>query len=245
MALRNNGYHIEQEVADGWLAADATAAPGRCFVAFTDAGNTLALVATSLSHVAQAFADEGGNAYPNSSLPIGAVAAFVTQASALPGTVRRLFELSRSLPTAPLDRFETAIQSLSQTETTRLVAQRIGQDIFRGALMDLWENRCAVTALDQAELLRASHMKPWADCANDAERLNPYNGLLLVAHWDAAFDRGLVTFDDDGTVSLSNRLSPGARQVLLIGPSPPPCIANLRSAHLPFLAYHRQHVWNP
>jgi putative restriction endonuclease len=42
-------------------------------------------------------------------------------------------------------------------------------------------------------------MKPWADCASDAERLDPFNGLLLAVHWDAVFDCGLVTFADDGT----------------------------------------------
>ena len=77
-------------------------------------------------------------------------------------------------------------------------------------------------------------MKPWADCLNNSDRLNPYNGLLLAAHWDAAFDSGLVTFEDGGEPRLSERLSDGARR-LLPNPSSPPRIDRLRADHLPFL----------
>jgi len=60
-------------------------------------------------------------------------------------------------------------------------------------LLDLWEGRCAVTGLAVPELLRASHIKPWADCETDAERLDVYNGFLLAPHLDAAFDLGFIT----------------------------------------------------
>jgi predicted restriction endonuclease len=78
------------------------------------------------------------------------------------------------------------------------VVQRVGQDVFRKALMDYGDGRCAVTGLSDPALLRASHIVRWADCASDAERLDVHNGLLLSALWDAAFDAHLVTFDDDG-----------------------------------------------
>ena len=45
-------------------------------------------------------------------------------------------------------------------------------------------------------LLLASHIIPWTACETDAERLNPDNGLILSALWDAAFDKGLVSFTD-------------------------------------------------
>ena len=44
----------------------------------------------------------------------------------------------------------------------------------------------------------ASHAKPWAECANDAERLDVFNGFLLVANLNALFDRFLISFDDTG-----------------------------------------------
>lgn len=63
-------------------------------------------------------------------------------------------------------------------------------------------------------LLRASHIIPWKDCPDDAERLNVHNGLLLSALWDAAFDKGLVTFDDGGSPLFSPALSQRARNKL-------------------------------
>jgi putative restriction endonuclease len=244
-ALRISGYHNECVVQGEWVAADATFAPGRCFLAYSQVGAGQVIVATSLHHVARAFAEEGHVVHSEVALPTGAVGAFLIEVPDLHAAVRRLFELSRSLPTAPLDRFHEKARALPMTtEVERLVVQRIGQDIFRGALMGFWSGRCAVTGLDQPELLRASHMKPWADCASDAERLDPFNGLLLAVHWDAAFDCGLVTFADDGAVQLSGKLSERARSLLLRAPSSPPRICGLRARHMPFLQHHRARIWS-
>lgn len=128
------------------------------------------------------------------------------------------------------------------TEAERFIVQRIGQDVFREMLIRLWSGRCVITGLDQPELLRASHLKPWAECATDAERLDPYNGLLLSVHWDAAFDSGLVTLEDDGTLLFSDRLTSRARQ-LLLRDAQMPIRVNLHAAHLPYLRHQREHVW--
>ncbi len=69
-------------------------------------------------------------------------------------------------------------------------------------------NRPGIT---DTALLRASHIIPWKDCETDAERLNTHNGLLLSALWDAAFDRGLVSFDDEGQPLYARTLSQLAR----------------------------------
>jgi hypothetical protein len=56
---------------------------------------------------------------------------------------RRVYKLGVSLPDAPLVRFRVQTADLPQTtEAERLVVQRIGQDIFRAALMDYWGARC-------------------------------------------------------------------------------------------------------
>ena len=241
-ALRMNGYHIDCETEAGWLAADATFAPGRCFLSYLQAGEGQVIMATSLAHVAKAFREEGGVPVLEVALPAGAVAAFLTDLSGIHAHVRRIFELSRSLPSAPLDRFQENVRTLpTTTEAERLVVQRIGQGIFREALMDFWSGRCAITGVDQPELLRASHMKPWAACSTDAERLDPYNGLLLAAHWDCAFDCGLVAFDDDGGLLVSDRLLPSAR--LLLRPETATRQFRPAPSHLPYVQYHRLHVW--
>ena len=243
-ALRMNGYHVDCEVENGWVAADATFAPGRCFLTYRQIGEDQVIVATSLAHVAKAFGEDGGIVVREVLLPAGAVMAFSTDLAQVHATVRRFYELSRSLPTAPLDRFLEKTRALpAATEFERLVVQRVGQNVFREALMDFWSGRCAITGLDQPELLRASHMKPWAVCATDAERLDPYNGLLLSVHWDAAFDNGLVTFEDDGTPRLSSRLSPNARALLVPNAHSPSQFPDPKPAHSPYLRYHREHVW--
>ena len=71
----------------------------------------------------------------------------------------------------------------------------------------------------------------------DALRLDVYNGLLLSALWDAAFDTGLVSFADDGSVLSSPELSPAARTVL--GIERAPRLPRLRDDHLTNLAAHR------
>ena len=76
----------------------------------------------------------------------------------------------------------------------RLVLQRVGQDIFRHALMDYSNNTYPLAGIADRALLRASHIVSWADCETDDLRLNVYNGLLLSLLRDAAFDAGLVGF---------------------------------------------------
>ncbi len=76
--------------------------------------------------------------------------------------------------------------------------QRVGQQKFREAMLEYWGGACAVTGVGLSEVLRASHAKPWAECASDAERLDVFNGFLLNANLDALFDRFLVSFDEHG-----------------------------------------------
>lgn len=134
-----------------------------------------------------------------------------------------------------------ALKTKSVTERLALTQARLGQGDFRSALLMRWQQRCAVTGCDVTEMLRASHIRPWAK-ANNAERLNADNGLLLAAHLDALFDRGLISFTDAGAMLLSSRLAPKNNEVWGLGQS-------LRSApteHMrTHLAYHRKQVFKP
>jgi putative restriction endonuclease len=129
------------------------------------------------------------------------------------------------------------------TEALAEVRRRVGQELYREALFDLWGGRCAATGLAIPELLRASHAKPWAH-SSDAERLDAHNGLLLAVHVDALFDRGLVTFNDDGRGRLSHQLSAEAIDILGLS-SNVPHLRFVRPAHQPYLSYHREHVFRP
>lgn len=157
--------------------------------------------------------------------------------------LNRAAKLARSLPNIPEIRFAEAVENelskteITQTEVERLVRQRVGQDIFRQSLMDYWGGACAVTGIAIPELLRASHIKPWAECASDAERLNVFNGFLLCAHLDALFDRHLITFDERGALICADSLAP---QILTkLGIQPYWKLRWITPGHEVFLNEHR------
>ncbi len=90
------------------------------------------------------------------------------------------------------------------TERERSVMARTQQDRYRKSLSALWGDRCAVTGEGFAPLLRASHAKPWAQ-STDAERVDPSNGLLLRADFDALFDGGWISFGFAGECVISEQ----------------------------------------
>lgn len=154
--------------------------------------------------------------------------------------LQRASAVARTMPNRVADQFRQMTQELPRTtEAERLVVQRLGQDLFREALLDYWQGRCCVTGLAIPALLRASHIKPWARCASDEERLDVFNGLLLAPHVDALFDGGWISFSDTGEVLISVSLLPEGRSQL--GVSSRWSIRNLRPAHAKYLRFHRTH----
>ena len=93
-------------------------------------------------------------------------------------------------------------ESLPATERQQLVIARRGQGQFREGVQRR-ETRCRVTHVDRAEHLRASHCKPWRDCDSNAERLDANNGLMLTPSVDHLFDRGFISFENDGRLLVS------------------------------------------
>jgi putative restriction endonuclease len=124
-----------------------------------------------------------------------------------------------------------------RTETEAKRAVRLGQQNFRRDLLEFWDARCALTGLAIPELLRASHIKPWCE-ANSTERLDPNNGLLLAVHIDGLFDRGFISFDESGTILISNRLND--ESLKCFGVMPELRVSNLNFKHHKYLAHHRQ-----
>ncbi|MCE9548569.1 MAG: HNH endonuclease [Planctomycetia bacterium] len=95
----------------------------------------------------------------------------------------------------------------------QLIDARIGQGKFRSDVLEMWENSCCVTDSAQLQAIRASHIKPWKH-STDVERLDPFNGLPLVATLDALFDRRLISFDGDGSMLISDSISSVERSKL-------------------------------
>ncbi|QYZ80408.1 HNH endonuclease [Methanofollis formosanus] len=138
-----------------------------------------------------------------------------------------------------MEEFQRRYRELPETERASLVLSRIGQGVFRSDLKNYWKT-CAVTGCAETELLVASHIKPWRDSDN-FERLDVYNGLLLVPQIDRAFDRGYVSFDDGGKIIISRNLSDGDRKKLGIYPGMR--LRTVEKNHRPYLEYHRQKIF--
>jgi hypothetical protein len=231
-ATWDNGFRLERGVNGGWLHYASTTAPGSVWIAGASLRGPWLLSIDHSSVVAEV------GAMPASPILGPGRATFIFDTlTQLHAALDRVYKLAISLPDAPLLRFRAETAKLPRTtEAERLVIQRIGQNLFRDALMDYWGGRCPLTGISEPALLRASHIVPWSDCT-DEQRLDVHNGLLLSALWDAAFDKGLVSFDDDGTLRVSASLSESARQVL--GVATVSALAGLRDAHRANLAAHR------
>lgn len=89
----------------------------------------------------------------------------------------------------------------SDTEKSALLKARAGQGTFRQKLFDHWGG-CAITGYQDPVMLVASHIKPWR-VSTDDERLDGYNGLLLLPTLDKAFDRGFISFKENGKAMIS------------------------------------------
>ena len=127
-------------------------------------------------------------------------------------------------------------QNIENTEKTSLIQSRIGQGKFRESLVSLWGG-CSVTKCSQLSLLVASHIKPWSKSDNQ-ERLDPYNGFLLLPNLDKAFDLGFISFESSGNILISSKLP----EYKFLGISKDMRI-QIRENNLIYLEYHRSYVF--
>nr|WP_300999967.1 HNH endonuclease signature motif containing protein [Halomonas sp.] len=137
---------------------------------------------------------------------------------------------------AEKDVYETL--DLTDTEKHHLKKARVGQGLFRGRLISLWDG-CCLTGCDHISVLRASHIQPWRDSTNQ-ERLDAFNGLLLLPNLDALFDRGLISFNNKGEIMISKVLSDSARKALRCSVS---MKVDLRAEHTKYMTWHRENVF--
>lgn len=234
-AANEHGYRIFRGEAAGWrfygsatapreIAIGAVAFDGPFFLSVEHQGVTKDV---TFPHAAPPALGHGG-AY-----------AFETRDDFF-NAVKEVYRKSISLPTHPLEVFSEKTATLGDTEGERTQRVRIGQHIFRESLMDYWNGTCPMTGVTNPELLRASHIIPWAKCESDDERLNVYNGLLLSSLWDAAFDAGLLTFNDDGDPIVSPHMTTAARQALSVDSA---VSIPLHDEHLERLSWHRANIF--
>ncbi len=132
-----------------------------------------------------------------------------------------------------------ARKKIDSTIKAALVNSRVGQGKFRSEVFELWDNCCAVTGSVTIDAIRASHIKPWRHSTTE-ERLNPNNGLPLVASFDALFDAGLISFASSGVMIVSSVLSESERKIFGLNSQSLTKAAPQKTAL--YLAYHRDCV---
>lgn len=98
---------------------------------------------------------------------------------------------------------QTAIhEPLPRYGTPQLVQPRLGQGIFRVAVMEAYARSCAITHEHSLPVLEASHIKPYAqDGPSEVS-----NGILLRADLHRLFDQGYLTITPEMKVEISPRL---------------------------------------
>lgn len=140
------------------------------------------------------------------------------------------------------DDIQDLLQDRTVAETVRqqLVKARVGQGLFRSNVLR-YENACRVTGVNDPDLLIASHIKPWKVSDNE-ERLAGANGLMLAPHVDRLFDKGYISFANDGSLLVSKKLSESVLKAWSI--TVPVITKRLSPAQQVFMQYHRDHVFS-
>ncbi|WP_145148504.1 HNH endonuclease [Paenibacillus xylanexedens] len=125
-----------------------------------------------------------------------------------------------------------------ETVREQVVKNRIGQGIFKQRLRAL-EEKCKLCGIDNPNLLRASHTKPWS-VSDNKERLDQYNGFLLCPAHDILFDKGLISFRDDGFILVSPLLEAHNKILMNVHEE---MKVNLLEGHKVYLEYHRERIF--
>ena len=148
---------------------------------------------------------------------------------------------------AALQKLENEIENqiindtnIDETEKDALIKSRRGQGKFKSNLKKI-ESACRLTGVDDNRFLIASHIKAWSECSTNAERLDGYNGLLLSPNADKLFDKGFVSFADDGSLLVSSQIDPMmlAKLGITVGIN----VGSFTSQQKQYLAYHRANTF--
>lgn len=130
------------------------------------------------------------------------------------------------------------LDGLRGEERDAVIKVRVNQGRFRQRLLEKYEH-CCLCAVSNPQLLLASHIKPWKD-SDGYERTATSNGLLLCPNHDKLFDRGLLSFKDDGTILISATLSKTDRMFMNVNDS---MKIEIEPEMKKYLAFHRENCF--
>ena len=162
-----------------------------------------------------------------------------------------IFTLKFTASNTPSDKFklEESITNtinndttIDSTERISLIKARNGQGKFRSNVINIMPS-CPFTGISDSFLLRASHIIPWSQCRNNHERLDGYNGLTLTPSYDVLFDRGLISFNNDGSLLVSSKLNSQIIISLNLISGKIYNIQNLTGNRNLYLEFHRNNIF--
>ncbi len=125
-----------------------------------------------------------------------------------------------------------------QTSKKQEIEARLGQGKYRKELIKIW-NMCSITKYQKIDFLIASHIKPWR-VSKDSEKIDPYNGLLLLPNLDKLFDKGYISFSSEGSIIISRLIDKGDLKIL--GVSESMKLFKIHKKNQPYLKYHRDSI---
>jgi hypothetical protein len=132
-------------------------------------------------------------------------------------------------------------RQLDETEKMQIILARRGQGLFKQNVRRL-EERSRITGVGRLEHLRASHIQPWRDSDNDA-RLDGENGLLLTPTIDHLFDRGFISFENDGRLLISPVAHADSLHRMGVPTGTPMNVGGFSEGQKRYLQYHRDAVF--
>jgi hypothetical protein len=141
------------------------------------------------------------------------------------------------------ERVETQISldtNIPDTVRKALVQARRGQGKFR-ANLHVVERACRITKVDRPEHLIASHIRPWRDSDNSS-RLDGENGLMLTPTVDHLFDKGFISFENNGRLIVSPVADHSTLQKMGIDTSGNVFVGTFSEGQRMYLEFHRENV---
>ncbi|MFM2566398.1 HNH endonuclease [Bacillus sp. GX] len=157
------------------------------------------------------------------------------------GYTREKFEIENKGEDQLIKKFEKDIDSpivLEETEKELIIKSRIGQSTFKKALLAI-QQQCRLCGVSDERFLIASHIKPWSQSDNQ-ERLDVNNGLLLCPNHDALFDKGYISFNNDGIILISNSLDEATKVFLNINEA---MKVALNEGQQKYMKWHRENIY--
>ena len=127
------------------------------------------------------------------------------------------------------------------TESIALIQARRGQGKFKTNVGKIESKGCRITGVTDARLLMASHIKPWRLCETNDERLDGHNGLLFTPTFNVLFRQGYLSFENDGTVLLSEHFP--LDQLKLVGLPNAVTASPFKKEHWKYLEFHREEIF--